>query len=57
MDVLIRAAPVELLLSKDVRGHSPFHYARREHWPEWLQFLRDRRELLMQKLSSLQVVA
>lgn len=57
MDVLIKAAPIALLLAKDVRGHSPFHYARREHWPEWLQYLRERSDQLLNSLTSIQVVA
>lgn len=33
-----------LLLLCDKRGHTPFAYARREHWDVWKQFLWDRRE-------------
>jgi len=46
---------VELLLSeeprlafvKDVRGHKPFQYARREHWGGWKEFLDRKRDLIL----------
>ncbi len=46
---------VELLLSKeprlvfvkDVRGHKPFQYARREHWAGWIEFLGRKRDLVL----------
>mmetsp|Transcript_2548 Transcript_2548/g.5477 ORF Transcript_2548/g.5477 Transcript_2548/m.5477 type:complete len:274 (-) Transcript_2548:71-892(-) len=46
---------VELLLSKeprlafvkDVRGHKPFQYARREHWAGWREFLGRKRHLIL----------
>jgi len=46
---------VELLLSveprlafvKDVRGHKPFQYARREHWSGWRKFIDQKRELIL----------
>ena len=43
MDLLVRTDPI-LLLTCDKRGHTPFAYARREHWANWRQFLWDRRE-------------
>lgn len=36
----------DLLLIEDVRGHSPFSYARRSHWKDWIDFLTARRETL-----------
>mmetsp|Transcript_24507 Transcript_24507/g.41960 ORF Transcript_24507/g.41960 Transcript_24507/m.41960 type:complete len:387 (+) Transcript_24507:100-1260(+) len=51
MRMLISAAP-ELLLSKDKRGHSPFDYARREHWPNWVTFLNDHRQFIVNSLVS-----
>jgi ankyrin repeat protein len=50
MDVLIKASSPALLLSEDVRGHTPYHYARREHWTDWVQFLNDRDQLISQRL-------
>uniref|UniRef100_A0A7S1GN04 Uncharacterized protein n=1 Tax=Cyclophora tenuis TaxID=216820 RepID=A0A7S1GN04_CYCTE len=55
MDVLVEAVDPRLLLAEDVRGHTPFDYARREHWNEWLQFLKDRKERLQR--TELKVVA
>lgn len=51
MKMLIRAAP-ELLLSKDKRGHSPFDYARREYWPNWVAFLNEHRQFIVNSLVS-----
>lgn len=51
MKMLICAAP-EMLLSKDNRGHSPFDYARREHWPNWVSFLNEHRQLIVNSLVS-----
>lgn len=51
MRILITSAP-ELLLSKDKRGHSPFDYARREFWPQWVQFLNEHRQLIVNCLLA-----
>ena len=51
MRILITSAP-ELLLSKDKRGHSPFDYARREYWPDWVQFLNEHRQLIVNCLLA-----
>jgi len=46
MELLLEAVGPELLFVKDVRGHSPFCYARREHWGEWVAFLTKNKEIL-----------
>ncbi|KAL3785640.1 hypothetical protein ACHAW5_007641 [Stephanodiscus triporus] len=51
MKMLISAAP-EMLLSRDKRGHSPFDYARREYWPNWVAFLNEHREFIVSSLVS-----
>ncbi len=51
MRILITSAP-ELLMSKDKRGHSPFDYARREYWPQWVQFLNEHRQLIVNCLLA-----
>ena len=51
MKILIGAAP-ELLLSKDKRGHSPFDYARREYWPNWVAFLNEHRQFIVNSLVT-----
>ena len=56
MDLLLSAAPPELLLAEDVRGHSPFHYARKEHWEQWVNFLEERKESLLRRVSSISAI-
>ncbi|KAL7533744.1 hypothetical protein ACHAWF_004608 [Thalassiosira exigua] len=51
MKAIVREAP-ELLLSRDKRGHSPFDYARREHWPSWVAFLHEHRQFIVNALVS-----
>eukprot|EP00804_Cyclotella_cryptica_P030642 CCRYP_015680-RA/>CCRYP_015680-RA protein AED:0.35 eAED:0.35 QI:0/-1/0/1/-1/0/1/0/249 len=51
MKMLIAEAP-EMLLSRDVRGHSPFDYARREHWPNWVAFLNENRQFIVNSFLS-----
>jgi ankyrin repeat protein len=50
-DLLIRNCSPHLLVSYDVRGHTPFHYARVEHHGAWTTFLRQHRSILMQRIS------
>jgi ankyrin repeat protein len=57
MDVLLRYLPTaEMLLLPDVRGHTPFHYARREHWESWTSYLQERTPQIQILLSQHQVV-
>ena len=51
MDVLIRNVSPEMLLAPDVRGHTPFHYARKEHWNQWVQFLTERQDVMLRRLA------
>jgi len=51
LDLLVRTDPV-LLLTCDKRGHTPFAYARREHWPHWRKFLWDRREHMQSAIDA-----
>lgn len=51
MKMLIECAP-EMLLSRDKRGHSPFDYARREYWPNWVAFLNENRQFIVNALVS-----
>lgn len=50
MDVLLHHIPIAMLLTEDVRGFTPFQYARKEHWPIWIEFLKDRRLILLKRL-------
>ena len=52
-DALLRVAPSHLLLAEDIRGHTPFHYARKEHLDAWVKFLAERSDLLERKLQPL----
>jgi ankyrin repeat protein len=51
MTMTTTLSPIELLLEKDVRGHTPFHYARREHWDGWVRFLEQRSDKLLNALE------
>lgn len=51
MRMLIETAP-EMLLSRDSRGHTPFDYARREHWPNWVIFLNENRQFIVKSFLS-----
>ena len=46
VDTIIRTDPALLFVS-DKRGHTPFAYARREHWSVWRQFLFDRTDWIV----------
>jgi hypothetical protein len=49
MEVLMQVFPSESLLAEDVRGHTPFDYARKEHWADWIVFLQERKDLILKK--------
>jgi hypothetical protein len=48
---LLQEVP-DLLFVKDVRGHTPLDYVRREHWGIWINFLKERKHLLRPKLLA-----
>lgn len=49
MEFLLEEIP-DLLLISDVRGHTPLDYVRKQHWEEWISFIRNRKHLLRPKL-------
>lgn len=51
MDVLLEVAHPNLLIAKDVRGSSPFDYARREHFKNWGVYLESRKELIHHRIK------
>jgi ankyrin repeat protein len=51
MNVLLQVISPELLLAQDRRGHSPFDYARKEHWAAWNSFLLERKELIAERIA------
>jgi len=51
--LLLKKVPPSMFLTRDVRGHTPFQYARREHWPIWVGFLRENASVLLQRVSIL----
>ena len=51
LDIIIDEAP-ELLCCKDVRGHTPLDYVRKEHWDQWQTYLSERRSKLRPKTDS-----
>jgi ankyrin repeat protein len=48
VEMLLQAEP-RLAFVEDVRGHRPFQYARREHWPAWKEFLDNKKDLMLSK--------
>ena len=50
-DVLIEAADPCMMITEDVRGSSPFDYARREHYGKWVSYLNERKGMLQQKIK------
>jgi hypothetical protein len=51
MDVLLQTVSPGLLLAPDVRGHTPFDYARKNHWRQWSTFLQEREDVLQRRLA------
>mmetsp|Transcript_14001 Transcript_14001/g.26210 ORF Transcript_14001/g.26210 Transcript_14001/m.26210 type:complete len:225 (-) Transcript_14001:96-770(-) len=56
LDLLIDHADPTMLLAEDVRGSTPFDYARREHHAKWVEYLEQRKEKL-QKHPKLAPIA
>jgi hypothetical protein len=52
VDLLIDHADPALLLAEDVRGNTPFAYARKEHTSQWLDFLQQRKEKLQHRAAT-----
>lgn len=52
VNLLIDHADPALLLSEDVRGNTPFAYARNNHSEQWISFLEKRREKLIQRICT-----
>ena len=51
MDFLLRVCSPELLLSPDQRGHTPFDFARKAHWPAWNSFLQERQDMIRRRAA------
>jgi hypothetical protein len=51
MAILIRTVLPKTLIAQDRRGHTPFDYARREHWGVWMSFLQDNKELIERRVE------
>lgn len=51
VDVLVKQCP-DLLLVSDKRGHTPFSYARRNHWSKWITYLNERSNILAPTLLN-----
>jgi len=51
MDVLMQVVSPEWLLAPDVRGHTPFEYARREHAGVWYDYLKELEDELKGKIA------
>lgn len=48
VEMLLRKEP-RLAFVEDIRGHKPFRYARKEHWPVWKEFLGSNKDLMIAK--------
>lgn len=53
MDLLMKVVPPEFWVTEDKRGHTPFDYVRREHWGNWLRYLRRNQGSIVLKFSFL----
>lgn len=52
MNLLIDYANPSLLLTEDVRGNTPFAYARKDHSEQWISFLEKRGETLVDRIRG-----
>lgn len=52
MGTLLQVVHPSMILAEDVRGHTPFQYARKEHHTQWAEFLEEKRNLLLEKISA-----
>lgn len=50
MSAVLKLARPELLLAKDIRGHTPFDFARKQHWKQWIDFLLQNQDEIQQRL-------
>ena len=57
MELLIQKGDPRVLLTNDVRGHTPFDYARKEQWAGWNEFLQSRKDLILLRLGELSTQA
>jgi ankyrin repeat protein len=51
MALLIQKLMPKTLIAQDRRGHTPFDYARREHFGEWMSFLQDNKKLIERRVA------
>jgi ankyrin repeat protein len=56
MSALMEAADPNMLLAEDVRGSTPFDYARREHFEKWNTFLESKKEYLIRRMRLARVL-
>lgn len=52
MDLLVNSVSPEMLLAEDVRGHTPFDYARKEHYEEWCEYLINKEGDLQRRITT-----
>ena len=51
VEMILRVEP-RLAFVEDVRGHRPFRYARKEHWPVWKEFLDSKKDAVFCKREA-----
>lgn len=50
MSAVLKLTRPELLLAADIRGHTPFDFARKQHWAQWVDFLLENQDEIQQRL-------
>lgn len=50
MTTVLNLVHPALLIAKDIRGHTPFDFARKHHWKKWVEFLEENQETIERKL-------
>eukprot|EP00980_Cylindrotheca_fusiformis_P016773 scaffold5048_cov121-Cylindrotheca_fusiformis.AAC.24 len=54
MSILLEHADTSLLLCEDVRGNTPFDYARREHYGKWIEYLEKNKDAILRGLTRVE---
>ena len=52
MGLLFNSVSPDMLMAEDVRGHTPFDYARKEHYQVWVDFLKEKEVELQRRITT-----
>lgn len=50
MSTVLHLVPLQLFLAKDMRGNTPFDFARKHHWKHWIDFLSENQGVFQERL-------